>query len=67
MKKHSTCIKKLEVSSNSNRPKRKRITPDQFRILSDFFNQTDTPNHELRDKISKLLNMTNREVQVRIN
>ncbi|CAO3598674.1 unnamed protein product [Absidia cylindrospora] len=51
-------------SNNNGRPKRKRITPDQFRTLSDFFNQTDTPNHDLRDKISKLLNMTNREVQV---
>ncbi|CAO3611947.1 unnamed protein product [Cunninghamella blakesleeana] len=63
MKKHGSYIKKHEVSS-SNRPKRKRISPDQFRTLSDFFNETDTPNHELRDKISKLLNMTNREVQV---
>ncbi|KAI8097169.1 uncharacterized protein BX664DRAFT_356431 [Halteromyces radiatus] len=52
------------TSNNITKPKRKRITPDQFRTLSNFFLQTDTPNHELRDKISKLLNMTNREVQV---
>ncbi|SAM09211.1 hypothetical protein [Absidia glauca] len=52
-------------SNNGNgRPKRKRITPEQFRTLSDYFNRTDTPNHDLRDKISKSLNMTNREVQV---
>ncbi|KAI8968357.1 homeobox domain-containing protein, partial [Mycotypha africana] len=46
------------------RPKRKRITPDQLHILTELFQQTDTPNHDLREKIAKKLNMTNREVQV---
>ncbi|KAI8332874.1 homeobox domain-containing protein [Chlamydoabsidia padenii] len=68
-KRHSIKVKTTNTEgttgNNSNgRPKRKRITPEQFRTLSDYFSQTDTPNHDLRDKISKSLNMTNREVQV---
>ncbi|KAI7901645.1 homeobox domain-containing protein [Cokeromyces recurvatus] len=47
-----------------NKPKRKRITPEQFCLLTESFKQTDTPNHELREKLAKSLNMTNREVQV---
>ncbi|KAI8091183.1 homeobox domain-containing protein [Gilbertella persicaria] len=52
--------KKLE----DDKPKRKRITPEQFCLLSELFQQTDTPSHELREKLAKKLNMTNREVQV---
>ncbi|KAF7727030.1 Mix paired-like homeobox [Apophysomyces ossiformis] len=44
--------------------KRKRTSPDQFRALSELFEQTDTPNYELREKLAKKLNMTNREIQV---
>ncbi|OAD76828.1 Homeodomain-like DNA binding domain-containing transcription factor [Phycomyces blakesleeanus NRRL 1555(-)] len=46
------------------KPKRKRISPDQFRVLSDLFEKTDTPNYELRERMAGRLNMTNREVQV---
>ncbi|KAI9314410.1 Homeodomain-like protein, partial [Dichotomocladium elegans] len=48
----------------SSRPKRKRISPDQFQALSDIFEHTDTPNFELREQLALRLNMTNREVQV---
>ncbi|KAG0180657.1 hypothetical protein DFQ28_002931 [Apophysomyces sp. BC1034] len=57
-------------TTKSSRPqvpakaKRKRISPDQFRALSELFEQTDTPNYELRERLAKKLNMTNREVQV---
>lgn len=47
-----------------NKPKRKRISPDQFCLLSELFEQTDTPSHELRERLAKKLEMTNREVQV---
>ena len=46
------------------KPKRKRITQEQFQALSELFEQTDTPNYELREKLALKLNMTNREVQV---
>lgn len=47
-----------------NKPKRKRITPYQFKVLSDLFSSTDTPNYQLRENTAEKLNMTNREVQV---
>ncbi|KAI9336468.1 homeobox domain-containing protein [Pilaira anomala] len=47
-----------------NKPKRKRISPDQFCLLTELFQQTDTPSHELRERLAKKLEMTNREVQV---
>lgn len=47
-----------------NKPKRKRISPDQFCLLTELFQQTDTPSHELRERLAKRLEMTNREVQV---
>ena len=46
------------------KPKRKRISQEQFQALSELFEQTDTPNYELREKLALKLNMTNREVQV---
>ncbi|ORY92231.1 homeobox domain-domain-containing protein, partial [Syncephalastrum racemosum] len=46
------------------KPKRKRISPEQFQALSQLFEQTDTPNFELREKLAQKLKMTNREVQV---
>lgn len=46
------------------KPKRKRISQEQFQALSELFEQTDTPNYELREKLAHKLNMTNREVQV---
>lgn len=47
-----------------SKPKRKRISQEQFQRLSELFEQTDTPNYELREKLAAELNMTNREVQV---
>ena len=47
-----------------HKPKRKRISPEQFCLLTELFQQTDTPSHELREKLAKKLKMTNREVQV---
>ncbi|KAI9481136.1 MAG: homeobox domain-containing protein [Benjaminiella poitrasii] len=52
------------IEDTINKPRRKRITPEQFCLLTESFQQTDTPNHELREKLAKKLNMTNREVQV---
>lgn len=49
----------------ANKPKRKRITPYQFNVLSDLFLSTDTPNYQLRENTALKLNMTNREVQVK--
>jgi hypothetical protein len=46
------------------KPKRKRTSPEQFSLLSESFNKTDTPNYDLREKLAKQLDMTNREVQV---
>ncbi|CAO3649637.1 unnamed protein product [Mucor hiemalis] len=64
--------KKLSANNNStedeidsiNKPKRKRISPEQFCLLTELFQQTDTPSHEIRERLAKKLNMTNREVQV---
>ncbi|CEP12031.1 hypothetical protein [Parasitella parasitica] len=57
---------RLRIKSHEviNKPKRKRITPYQFTILSDLFASTDTPNYQLRENTATKLNMTNREVQV---
>ncbi|KAI8996818.1 homeobox domain-containing protein [Pilobolus umbonatus] len=46
------------------KPKRKRISPEQLSALTELFQQTDTPSHDLREKLAKKLEMTNREVQV---
>lgn len=47
-----------------DKPKRKRITPEQFCLLTELFQETDTPSHDIREALAKKLNMTNREVQV---
>ncbi|KAI8147911.1 homeobox domain-containing protein [Fennellomyces sp. T-0311] len=60
-KRQSLRIKSHEAPA---KPKRKRITQEQFQALSELFEQTDTPNYELREKLALKLNMTNREVQV---
>ncbi|CAB4386165.1 hypothetical protein RhiirA5_452082 [Rhizophagus irregularis] len=44
--------------------KRKRITQEQLQDLVAMFEQTDTPSYDVREKLAKKLNMTNREVQV---
>ncbi|GBB83628.1 hypothetical protein RclHR1_10320006 [Rhizophagus clarus] len=44
--------------------KRKRITQEQLQDLVAMFDQTDTPSYDVREKLAKKLNMTNREVQV---
>ncbi|KAI8384916.1 homeobox domain-containing protein [Radiomyces spectabilis] len=63
-KRQNIRIKSHQVSTPVMKPKRKRITPEQFRVLSDLFEKTDTPNYELRETTAKQLDMTNREVQV---
>lgn len=55
------------IDNNSQKPKRKRISPEQFSLLTELFQQTDTPSHELRERLAKRLDMTNREVQVKKN
>lgn len=54
----------LSLQAGPAKPKRKRITQEQFQALSALFQETDTPNFELREQLAKKLNMTNREVQV---
>ncbi|KAG2234366.1 hypothetical protein INT48_007233 [Thamnidium elegans] len=63
-KKLSSVVGSEEDILMDNKPKRKRISPDQFCLLSELFQQTDTPSHELRERLAKKLEMTNREVQV---
>ncbi|ORX90967.1 hypothetical protein K493DRAFT_54831 [Basidiobolus meristosporus CBS 931.73] len=50
--------------SGQPKAKRKRITPEQLKELLAMFEQTDTPSFEVRESLSKKLNMTNREIQV---
>ncbi|KAI8882848.1 homeobox-domain-containing protein [Backusella circina FSU 941] len=56
--------KRQKKSEEGGKPKRKRITTEQLCLLSELFKQTDTPSHDIREKLAKRLNMTNREVQV---
>ncbi|KAJ2159313.1 hypothetical protein GGF46_003105 [Coemansia sp. RSA 552] len=51
-------------TSEPKKAKRKRITPEQLKELTAVFEKTDTPTHDIREELSKKLNMTNREVQV---
>ncbi|CEP10271.1 hypothetical protein [Parasitella parasitica] len=65
----SVLQQKMKRQKKSNqegihKPKRKRITPEQFCLLTELFQQTDTPSHDSREVLAKKLNMTNREVQV---
>ncbi|KAJ1915208.1 hypothetical protein H4219_004438 [Mycoemilia scoparia] len=51
-------------TSVPKKAKRKRITPEQLEKLLAVFKETDTPTHDIREGLSKELNMTNREIQV---
>ncbi|KAK9762741.1 hypothetical protein K7432_011234 [Basidiobolus ranarum] len=44
--------------------KRKKITPEQLEDLLAMFEKTDSPSFDIREKLAKKLNMTNREIQV---
>ncbi|KAH8921714.1 homeobox-domain-containing protein, partial [Atractiella rhizophila] len=52
------------LNSDGSKPKRKRITPEQLEVLTELFEQTDTPSFEIRESLAGRLSMTNREVQV---
>ncbi|KAG2225040.1 hypothetical protein INT45_003240 [Circinella minor] len=52
------------IVSTIAKAKRKRISPDQFKRLSEVFEQTDTPSSEVRENLANELGMTKREVQV---
>ncbi|KAM0793240.1 hypothetical protein ACM66B_000704 [Microbotryomycetes sp. NB124-2] len=57
----------INSSSNDplvNKPKRKRISPEQLEHLLGLFNQTDAPNFDQREKVAQATGMTNREVQI---
>ncbi|RKP37132.1 homeobox domain-containing protein, partial [Dimargaris cristalligena] len=43
---------------------RRKVSDEQLVLLVEVFDQTDTPNHEIRENLSKKLGMTNRDVQV---
>ncbi|KAI7855643.1 homeobox domain-containing protein [Circinella umbellata] len=62
--KHNRQSLRIKSHEAPAKPKRKRISQEQFQALSELFEQTDTPNYELREKLALKLNMTNREVQV---
>ncbi|KAI5474399.1 homeobox protein YOX1/YHP1 [Pseudohyphozyma bogoriensis] len=49
---------------NQLKPKRKRITPEQFSALTSLFDQTESPSFDVREQLGLKLGMTNREVQV---
>ncbi|KAG2194916.1 hypothetical protein INT47_005592 [Mucor saturninus] len=61
---HQSGLKRQKKLSEEHKPKRKRISPEQFCLLTQLFQQTDTPSHELRERLATKLEMTNREVQV---
>ncbi|KAK4054899.1 SWI/SNF chromatin-remodeling complex subunit [Microbotryomycetes sp. JL201] len=57
----------INSSSNDpavNKPKRKRISPEQLEHLLELFNQTDAPTFDQREKVAQATAMTNREVQI---
>lgn len=57
-------IHHIMIHIANNRPKRKRITPNQLEVLTSIFERIKTPNYQLREMTARELNMTNREVQV---
>ncbi|KAL9556550.1 hypothetical protein MBANPS3_001810 [Mucor bainieri] len=61
---HKMKRQKKPIQEDVDKPKRKRITPEQFCLLTELFQKTDTPSHDIREALAKKLNMTNREVQV---
>ncbi|KAJ1927402.1 hypothetical protein IWQ60_002952 [Tieghemiomyces parasiticus] len=52
------------VPGSPAKPKRRKITEEQLKLLTEVFAQTDTPNYEIREDLSKRLHMTNRDIQV---
>ncbi|KAJ2636997.1 hypothetical protein GGF40_002653 [Coemansia sp. RSA 1286] len=61
---YSQIVIKEPNTAEPKKAKRKRITPEQLKELTSIFEKTDTPTHDIREELSKKLNMTNREVQV---
>jgi hypothetical protein len=53
--------------SQLSKAKRKRISPAQYNRLMEIFDQTDTPSSEIRENLADELDMTKREVQVKIS
>ncbi|KAJ1968377.1 hypothetical protein H4R35_006446 [Dimargaris xerosporica] len=52
------------ASGHSTKPKRRKTTTEQFNALIAVFKETDTPNYEARECLSKQLGMSVRDVQV---
>ncbi|KAJ2374879.1 hypothetical protein IW150_002860 [Coemansia sp. RSA 2607] len=61
---YSQIVIKEPNTAEPKKAKRKRISPEQLKELTAVFDKTDTPTHDIREELSKKLNMTNREVQV---
>ena len=53
-------------NDNTNKPKRKKISPEQLETLVALFSRVETPTYELRKNVGAQLKMSNREVQVRL-
>jgi hypothetical protein len=54
------------IISALSKAKRKRILPYQYKRLMETFESTDTPSSEIRGNLAIELDMTKREVQVRV-
>ncbi|KAJ1988875.1 hypothetical protein GGI25_002085 [Coemansia spiralis] len=63
-RRYTQIVIKEPSTAEPKKAKRKRITPEQLKELTTVFEKTDTPTHDIREELSKKLNMTNREVQV---
>ncbi|KAJ1664721.1 hypothetical protein EV178_003878 [Coemansia sp. RSA 1646] len=63
-RRYAQIVIKEPSTTEPKKAKRKRITPEQLKELTAVFEKTDTPTHDIREELSKKLNMTNREVQV---
>jgi len=50
--------------SPAPKPKRKKITADQFKALSEMFDVSSSPSYDVREALGIHLGMSNREVQV---
>lgn len=53
-----------EEKKQGRKSRRKRTTPAQLAELLKVFETNDNPSHDVREMLSKRVNMTNREVQV---
>ncbi|KAJ2535751.1 hypothetical protein EV175_006876, partial [Coemansia sp. RSA 1933] len=62
-RRYTQIVIKEPSTTEPKKAKRKRITPEQLKELTTVFETTDTPTHDIREVLSKKLNMTNREVQ----